>query len=128
MHSGGGGGGGEGEALMVIVQRVGKLQTWVKSVIKSAGPFLQMLALMNPKCRCGCSKRLLPKYQIVWYHWVMECYSTPWRLWRQSRNFKFLKSSPSPWVFPSLFICCSFFSLFSFQPCACTLACRRACK
>ena len=42
---------------------------------------------------------------------TMECYATPWRLWRRVGIYRFLQSPPIPWILPSLYIV-GIFSLF----------------
>ena len=45
----------------------------------------------------------------------MECYATPWWLWRESGILYFLQSPPIPRILSSLFICRDFFSFCHFN-------------
>ena len=45
----------------------------------------------------------------------MECYATPWRLWRERRILYFFTEPSYPENLPSLFICRDFFSFCPFN-------------
>ena len=49
------------------------------------------------------------------YYTAIECYATPWRLWRESRILYFFTEPSYPENLPSLFICRDFFSFCPFN-------------